>query len=1296
MNEIRDFKALRIILASKEDVMSWSHGEITKPETINYRTFKPEKDGLFDEKIFGPTKDWECYCGKYKRIRYRGVICDKCGVEVTQSKVRRERMGHLKLAAPVAHVWFFKGVPSKLSQILDITPRSLDAIIYFAEYLVITVDEDKRVEALEKLDGQLKVKQGEIREQFKEKIKESEASFKEEIKKMNMKNKEQQELIVSEIELKAKAKTAAIREEEATELSHLENIFKSISDKVKNMAKHSLLSEEDYYRFIEYDIEKFVEVGMGAEAIKKVLTNLDLSGLAQQLRVEVQTAGGQKLLKATKRLRVVESLRNAGIEASSMVMEVVPVIPPDLRPMVQLSGGRFATSDLNDLYRRVINRNNRLRRLTDLGAPEIILRNEKRMLQEAVDALIDSSQRPSSRVALAKPLRSLSDMLKGKQGRFRQNLLGKRVDYSGRSVIIVAPDIKLNECRVPKEMALELFKPYVLRELIFQGHAPNVKSAKHVFERRGTEVWDILEAITKNHPVLLNRAPTLHRLGIQAFFPILAEGSAIGIHPSVCAGYGADFDGDQMAIHVPLSAKAQEEAIELMMSTNNLLRPSDGEPIMTPKHDVFLGCYYLTQMNEAAESKGAFEEDEAILAYQAGKLGLQDSIDLYFQGEKIRTTVGRLMFNQILPVEMRYLNQVIKGGFSKDLIAKCLSKFGTDRTVELIDGLKRLGFEYSSRSGVSISIFDAVIAAEKKQLIADADLKVEEIDKNFRRGLITEIEKLRLAEEIWASLTNEIDEITWKNLPEENSLRILLDSGARGSRDQIKQLAGMRGLVVDPMGRIIELPTKTNYREGLGVYEYFTSTRGARKGLVDKALKTADAGHLTRRLVDVTHDVLVRENDCGTTEGIVLENPGTRKKFEFKILGRYTPVDIKDENKKTVIKKDTLLTEDVLSKVELEKIKEIVVRSTLTCETKYGICQKCYGYDLAAKALVGIGTPVGVIAAQSIGEPGTQLTMRTFHLGGIVGLDITQGLPRVDEIFEARNPKTGAVITEIPGKVEIIDEEDSRKVKITAEDKSGKVEKEYLIPATSELHVKNGELVAAGDALTSGHLDLKLLLETKGIKAVQQYIISELQKVYESQGAPINEKHFETIVRKMSEKVKIETSGDTNLLPGELVDKVRFGDENSKVLAAGGEPATASVVILGITRAALYTESVLSAASFQETISVLTEAATSGKIDYLRGLKENVIIGRLIPTGERARMRAGEAPVKDTIEVNEIEEKNEEEVIKKGKAELKKEKTEVEEAVAVAEKSEENPEITEKIVEESQPSEQELTAEKSE
>lgn len=1236
MNEIKDFEALRIVLASSEDILSWSHGEVTKPETINYRTFKPEKDGLFDEKIFGPTKDWECYCGKYKRIRYRGVICDKCGVEVTQSKVRRERMGHIKLAAPVAHVWFFKGTPSKLSQLLDITPRSLDAVVYFAEYLVIDVDEDKKEKAIASLTDNIKERQEEVRAEFKERAAEIEKEIKEEIKRVDVKNKEQKELIVDEINLKAKARQTALKEEEAAELSRVEEISKALSERIKQIKKLSLLSEDEYQRLSDYGVEDFMKVGMGAEALLEILKTLDLNQLAQELREEVQKSTGQKLLKATKRLRVVEGFRAAGIDLEWMIMQHLPVIPPDLRPMVQLSGGRFATSDLNDLYRRVINRNNRLKRLTDLGAPEIILRNEKRMLQEAVDALIDSSQRPTTTRAGVQQLRSLSDMLKGKQGRFRQNLLGKRVDYSGRSVIIIAPDIKLNECRLPKEMALELFKPFVLRELIFQGYAPNVKSAKHVFERRGTEVWDILEAITKNHPVLLNRAPTLHRLGIQAFYPILTEGNAIGIHPSVTTGYGADFDGDQMAIHVPLAAAAQQEAIDLMMSTNNLLRPADGEPIMTPKQDVFLGVYFITKMTEG-EPKGPFGVDDLITAFQAEKLTLHEPVNLYYKGELLKTNVGRVLFNLSLPEELRFYNEVVSGSALKKLFSKSQNLLGKDRTVKMIDDLKDLGFRYVTMSGLSMSVADCEIIPNKADLIAATDKKVEEIEKNFRRGLITENEKVRLSEELWANLTMEIDELTWKNFSQQNPLRLMLESGARGSRDQIKQLAGMRGLIADPLGRIVELPQKSNYREGLDVYEYFTSTRGARKGLVDKALKTADAGYLTRRLVDVAHDLIVREEDCGTKEGILISEGEARGRFFDRMVGRVPVSDIKGKNGKIVKKANELIIEEDVPELEKTEIKEIVIRSVLTCETKYGVCMMCYGRDLGTKKLVGIGTPVGVIAAQSIGEPGTQLTMRTFHLGGIVGLDITQGLPRVDEIVEARTPKTPAVISEIPGKVTLVESDEGRKVRITTSERGARVEKEYIIPVTSELIVKDGDTVSAGDALTSGHLDLKILLETKGIRAVQQYIISELQKVYESQGAPINDKHFETIIRKMSEKVRIETAGDTSLLPGELVDKVRFAEENAKVLAQGGDPATAAVVILGITRAALYTESVLSAASFQETTSVLTDAATSGKIDYLRGLKENVIIGRLIPTGENARLVKKSLEEKKVVAAEEVE-----------------------------------------------------------
>ncbi len=1219
VGEVKDFKALRIILASSEDILGWSYGEVTKPETINYRTFRPEKDGLFDEKIFGPTKDWECYCGKYKRIRYRGVICDKCGVEVTQSKVRRERMGHIGLATPIVHVWFFKGSPSKLSQLLGISPRSLESIIYFAEYLVIDVNEDKRKVALEKINVRMKKIKGDVKGEFKKRAREIEKVKNEEIKKLGIKNKEQKELIVDEIRLKTKAKLNALRDKEADEISKEEGKNKVIIDKIKTISSLSLLSEDEYLEFVDYGIDNFVKIGMGAEALLEALKSVDLAKLSKQLREQVQNNSGQKQMKATKTLRIVEGLRNANIELERMILKYLPVIPPDLRPMVQLSGGRFATSDLNDLYRRVINRNNRLKRLTDLGAPEIILRNEKRMLQEAVDALIDSSQRPSTRAVANQQLRSLSDMLKGKQGRFRQNLLGKRVDYSGRSVIIVAPDIKLNECRLPKEMALELFKPYVLRELIFQGYAPNVKSAKNIFERRGEEVWDILESITKNHPVLLNRAPTLHRLGFQAFYPILTEGSAIGIHPSVCAGYGADFDGDQMAIHIPLSQAAQDEARNLMMSTNNLLRPADGEPIMTPRQDVFFGIYYLTRV-EGKEPNGVFLREEAITAYQAGKLGLRDQISLFDKKEVITTSVGRILFNEVLPEELQFINKEVRGPDLKNILTESQNIFGIDRTVELIDDIKNLGFQFSSDSGISMSISDSVIIPEKKELIKEADNKVEGVENNFRKGLITESEKTRLVEEIWADVTSDIDEKTWANLKKNNPLRIMQESGARGSRDQIKQLAGMRGLVADPLGRIVELPSKSNFREGLDIYEYFTSTRGARKGLVDKALKTADAGYLTRRLVDVAHDVIVREEDCRTKDGILLTGDMDQGDlFASRLFGRVLAEDLVDDNKKVVLKKGKLILEENIQLIKKSKILKARVRSSLTCETRYGVCISCYGVDLSNKSNVSIGTPVGVMAGQSIGEPGTQLTMRTFHLGGVVGLDITQGLPRVDEIFEARLPKTPAVVTEISGKVQILEDGEGRKVRIVSEDKSAKTEKEYVIPISVELVVKNGQQVEAGDRLTGGHLDLRLLLETKGIMAVQQYVISELQKVYESQGAPINDKHFEVIVRKMGEKVRVESPGDTAVLPGELIDKAKFAEENAKVLAEGGEPSTASVVILGITRASLYTESVLSAASFQETTTVLRDAAISGKVDYLRGLKENVIIGRLIPTGERAR-----------------------------------------------------------------------------
>lgn len=1218
---IKDFRSLRISLASPERVKEWSHGEITKPETINYRTLKPEKDGLFDERIFGPTKDWECYCGKYKRIRYKGIICDKCGVEVTQSKVRRERMGHLSLSAAVAHVWFFKGAPSKLSLLLDMTPRSLDAVIYFAQYLVTSVDADKKDAALKKLQEALEVEKKKLEDVHEEQVKSVEGELKSEVKKLDIKDKEHKAIVQGEMGLKSRAKIAQLKDELVLEQTKVEELFKALTERVENLAALTLLSEDEYYRLVEYGIDDFFTVGMGAEALEKVLKEIDLDKLAAQLREEVATGVGQKQLKATKRLHVVEGLKVAGIRPEWMIMHILPVIPPDLRPMVQLSGGRFATSDLNDLYRRVINRNNRLRRLTELGAPEIILRNEKRMLQEAVDSLIDSTQRPGVRAVNQQELRSLSDMLKGKQGRFRQNLLGKRVDYSGRSVIVVGPELALNQCRLPKEMALELFRPFVQRELILQGYAPNVKSAKHVFERRGTEVWDILEEVTKNHPVLLNRAPTLHRLGIQAFYPVLTEGKAIAIHPSVCVGYGADFDGDQMAVHVPLSKESIEESINLMMSTNNLRKPSDGGPIMTPKHDSWLGIFYLTALEQDGKVREGLpfsDESEAIFAYMIRKIGLREPIKVRLNGEVVETTAGRVLFNEALPEKFRFENRQIKGSDLVKIVDRTIRELGRDEAVKLIDQIKNLGFRYATRSGISMSAFDATTIPEKGKLLAAAEKEVEEIEKNWRRGLITKTEKTKLSERVWASLTAQIDELTWQHLGSHNPVRIFAESGARGSRDQVKQIAGMRGLVADPTGKVVELPTKSNFREGLNVFEYFTSSRGARKGLVDKALKTAEAGYLTRRLVDVAHDMLVRSDDCGTKEGVeIVDSEERTVNFADRLVGRVTASDLNSAKGKVVVSANTEINEEIAKKIVESEVKSVTVRSALTCQAKFGICARCYGWDLSSKGPVAIGTPVGVIAAQSIGEPGTQLTMRTFHLGGIVGLDITQGLPRVEELFEARVPKTPAIVAEIAGKVEVVESDGARKVRVKA---SGGEEKEYLIPATAELLVSDKDLVAPGQSLTSGHLDIKQVLEIKGIRAAQEYIISEIQRVYESQGVSIADKHFEVIVRKMSEKVRVETKGDTNLLPGELVDRERFNRTNAEVLAEGGEPATAQLVLLGITRAALFTESWLSAASFQETTSVLTDAATTGKVDHLLGLKENVIIGRLVPTGERARL----------------------------------------------------------------------------
>ena len=1227
MNELIDFEALKLTLASTDDIKAWSFGEVTKPETINYRTLKPEKDGLFDERIFGPTKDWECYCGKYKRIRYRGIICDKWGVEVTQSRVRRERMGHITLAAPVAHNWFFKGSPSKLGLILDLSPRSLDAVVYFASYLVLEVDIEKKKQILKKLHDELERKRKEQQKVLQKKLEEEEKEVQKEVSQVKSKGKikEQTELHIEEIQLSMRQRQARLRDENAQEISRLEEIYKNISDMVSAIKPLNLLSEEEYQKLADYEVGDFVKIGMGAEALYAVLEKIDLSQLSTSLREEIGRASGQKYIRATKKLRVVESMRKAGISPTWMIIKTLPVLPPDLRPMVQLSGGRFATSDLNDLYRRVINRNNRLKKLIELGAPEIILRNEKRMLQEAADALVDSQRVKSTRAS--QDLRSLSDMLRGKQGRFRQNLLGKRVDYSGRSVIVVGPELSLNQAGIPKEMALEIFKPFVLREVIGRGFAPNVKSAKHYLERRSGEIWDILEEITKNHPILLNRAPTLHRLGIQAFYPILIEGDAIRIHPCICAGFNADFDGDQMAIHVPLSAKSKEEATGLMMAGRNLLRPADGSPITLPNKEMALGVYFLTSIDpESSPFENPFENElGVVIALNSNKIGLRQPVKVQIGKEIIETSAGRVLFNMQLPQKLRFINEAVGAAAIKKLISKAIDQLTEDEVSDLIDRLKAFGFEGATFSGLSVSVFDCMIVAEKKQIIQKAEKEVEAIEKNFKQGLITKDEQKRLSQEVWLSVTNDLADLTWRSLPKDNSIKIISDSGgSRATAEQIKQLAAIRGLVTDPSGQIVPLPIKSNFREGLSVFEYFTSARGARKGLADRAIKTAESGYLTRRLVDVAHDAIIRLEDCQTKEGIIIDkNERRQASFTARLTGRVAAADIiQPKGKKILVKASTLIDEEVAVEIEKSGIEKVLVRSVLTCEARYGLCSMCYGRDLVTRKLVAIGTPVGVIAAQSIGEPGTQLTMRTFHTGGIVGLDITQGLPRVEELFEARTPKFAAHISEIAGKVKIEESPDGFLIIVKSTNLKPPIEKEYFIPPTSELTVEDGQLVAAGTPLSSGYLDVKEMLSISGLRMAQKYITSGAQEVYESQGVAINDKHFEVIVRKMSDKVRIETPGDTVLLPGELIDKNRFEEENAKVLAEGGEPATAQVIILGITRAALYTESFLSAASFQETTRILTDAAIEGKEDKLLGLKENVIIGRLIPTSpERAKIQ---------------------------------------------------------------------------
>ncbi len=1216
---ISDFKSLKLLLAKPEDIMDWSYGEVTKPETINYRTLRPEKDGLFDERIFGPTKDWECYCGKYKRIRYRGIVCDKCGVEVTLSRVRRERLGHISLACPVAHVWFFKGASSALALILDVQQKSLESIIYYASYLITNIDENKKKEALEAFVKNIE----ERKEALKKRIETEEAEIGKEAesKKKEVKGgAEHKQLIAEEVELSKRQKVARLAETLDQEVKKLDEISDTFIKLLKSLRVGSVLSEDEYFKLLEYDTPIFFSIKTGSEALLEVVKNIDLSALIANLRTEAEKSSGQRYIRVVKRLRLIESMRGAGTSPASMVMSVLPVIPPDLRPMVQLSGGRFATSDLNDLYRRVINRNNRLKHLLVLGAPEIILRNEKRMLQESVDALIDSSQRSSQTVASS--LRSLSDMLRGKQGRFRQNLLGKRVDYSGRSVIVVGPELSLSQCGLPKEMALEVFKPFILREVIIRGLATNIKSAKRYIEKRPPEVFDILEEITKDHPVLLNRAPTLHKLGMQAFYPVLIEGSAIQLHPCVCSGYNADFDGDQMAVHIPLSKKAQEEAVRLMTPEHNLLKPASGDPITLPNKEMALGTYYITTINEdlrkPKEEMAYFESsDAALLAFDLDKIQMREPVNVRIKGELIETSVGRLKFNELLFEDLRFVNKSINAGAIKTVIVKAMKMYSSSEVAELIDKIKNLGFYGATISGISVSVFDNDIVPEKGKMVEDAEKKVALIDKEYQDGLITITEKKRLSNNVWLKATDEVADLTWKALKASNPIKLSIDSGgSRAGLEQLKQLSAIRGLIVDPLGKIVELPVKSNFREGLSIFEYVASARGSRKGLTDGALKTANAGYLTRRLVDVAHDVIIRAEDCGTTEGIVIQE-GEKDRTSIlvdRVVGRVAAENVTSKkSKKVLLKAGEEINEDAVKLFEENEVDEVVVRSPLLCKLSYGICSACYGWDFSTKKLIGDGVPVGVVAAQSIGEPGTQLTMRVKHYGGVVMSDVTQGLPRVEELFEMRTPKNLAPVSEITGKVKIDTNNEGHLVYI----KNTKIKpietQEYFVPLSAELQIKDGDEVNAGTPLAAGDLDPKEVLKIGGVLMAQRYLITQVQKVYESQGIMINDKHFEVTIRKMSDKIIVETVGDTSLIPGDFITKAKFEEINGGVLAEGGEPATGRQVLLGITKAALFSDSWLSAASFQETTKVLTEAALEGRVDKLIGLKENVIIGRLIP-----------------------------------------------------------------------------------
>ncbi len=1275
--QTEDFKGVRLRLASPDTIMQWSHGEVTKPETINYRTQRPEKDGLFDEKIFGPIKDWECYCGKYKRIRYKGIVCDKCGVEVTKSSVRRERMAHIKLAVPVTHIWFLRGVPSRLGLVLDLGVQELEKVVYFAAYIINNVDEEARLQTLEQIEREFKSKKKEIEDKFETLIAKTRSS-------MSQKSAKDKDVLEAEID----AEVTRLKDGWGKEVEGLESIRDQARAELKSIKKMQIISELAY-RDLSLKYGPVFSASIGAEGLKNLLSDINLEQLLGDLQTQLPGLEGQAQRKVLKRLKLVKSLINSGLRPEWMLISVLPVIPPDLRPMVQLDGGRFAASDLNDLYRRVINRNNRLKKLLEIKAPEVITRNEKRMLQEAVDALIDNSIRHGKEVTAStgqkRKLRSLADMLKGKQGRFRQNLLGKRVDYSGRSVIVVGPHLKLHQCGLPKMMALELFKPFVISKLIGREFAHNVRSANRLIEQGREEVYDILEEVTKDHFVLLNRAPTLHRLGFQAFQPVLIEGKAIQLHPMVCAAFNADFDGDQMAVHVPLTEAAQKEAREIMVSAHNLLKPASGDPVMTPDKDVVVGCYYITRIHEGAKGEGKVfsSPSEAILAYNNGHVGIQAKIKVRLDnpdarvgagGEIIETCVGRLIFNKVVPQELGFRNENFDKKKLQSLVREAHRLLGNERTAELIDEIKRTGFYYMKKSGLSWGMDDLLVPQSKHEMLRGADDEVENTYQQFREGLLTEEERYNRVVEIWADISEKIAKSVTGTVSEFGSVNYFVSSGARGSFSQITQMSGMKGLVVNPAGDVIELPVKGSFKEGLNVLEYFISTHGSRKGMSDTALRTADAGYLTRRLVDVAQDIVVNSQDCGTREFDVIsleESQKMNKPFDRRLFGRVAAEDVKGDRGKVIVEKNQGIDDLQAREIVDAGIAEVKCRSVLKCKLSRGICKLCYGYDLGFNDMVQLGAAVGIVAAQAIGEPGTQLTMRTFHTGGSASVkDITQGLPRVEELFEAREPKGMAYVAEIDGQgyiakpnnkeyvVRVQGQDAAKDVyeldgaqsaikdgsKVNANDtlyidssgkpvkakssglvrlEKGKIivlhesdeVKEYIIPASLSLLIADGDLVVKGQQLTEGNLNPNQIMELKGLEEAQKYIVKEVQDIYVSQGQNIHDKHIEVIVKQMFSKVRIADSGDSALTVGEIADKSKLNLVNEQLKASGKRPAVPEQLLMGITKVSLNTDSFLAAASFQETTRVLIEAAVTGKTDFLRGLKENVIIGKLIPAG---------------------------------------------------------------------------------